>query len=264
MNMNDPKRFGWTIKPVEARTPEQVVAFLKGDVGEKGPPGERGVPGERGEKGERGGPGLDGQQGIRGEDGRDGKDGQRGARGPQGKPGEKGDAGPQGEPGINWRGSFRLGEAYEPDDAVEHDGSSWIATQRTKEIPPGSDWDVLAKRGRDGTGGGFVATNQDAMSYSPDADGTATLNLARVNEHRITMPAGNIAIALQNDRGAQKFIVSITQDGVGSRTVTWFSTIRWAGGSEPTLTTTASKRDTFAFVRTGDATYDGFVVGKNI
>jgi hypothetical protein len=75
------------------------------------------------------------------------------------------------------------------------------------------------------------ATNPSAQTYTPSAAGTATLDLSLANEHRITMPAGNITIALSNATNAQKFLVSITQDGTGSRTVTWFSTIRWVGGS---------------------------------
>lgn len=108
------------------------------------------------------------------------------------------------------------------------------------------------------------ATNPTAQTYSPAGAGTATLDLSLANEHRITMPAGNITIALSNATNAQKFIVSILQDSVGTRTVTWFTTIRWAGGAAPTLTTTASKRDTFVFIRTGANTYDGFVVGQNV
>lgn len=108
------------------------------------------------------------------------------------------------------------------------------------------------------------ATNPSAQTYSPSAAATATLDCSLGNEHRITMPAGNITIAVSNDTNAQKFIVSILQDATGSRTVTWFSTIRWAGGTTPTLTTTASKRDTFGFIRTGSGTYDGFIIGQNI
>ena len=108
------------------------------------------------------------------------------------------------------------------------------------------------------------ATNPTAQTYSPSAAGTATLDLSLSNQHYITMPAGNITIALSNDTNNQIFIVSILQDATGSRTVTWFSTIRWAGGSTPTLTTTASKRDTFGFIRTGSGTYDGFIIGQNI
>ena len=78
------------------------------------------------------------------------------------------------------------------------------------------------------------------------------------------MPAGNITIAISNETVGQVFLVEITQDGTGSRTVTWFTTIKWAGGSAPTLTTTGAKRDTFGFRVTGTDTYDGFEVGKNV
>ena len=102
------------------------------------------------------------------------------------------------------------------------------------------------------------------VNYAPAAAGTATLDLSVGKDHRITMPAGNITIALSNEASGSIFMVHITQDAVGSRTVTWFATIRWVNGTVPTLTTTASKRDTFGFVRTGVDTYDGFIVGKNI
>lgn len=105
---------------------------------------------------------------------------------------------------------------------------------------------------------------QGYATYTPSAAGTATLDCAADNRHSITMPAGNITIALSNVTVGQIFIVEITQDSVGSRTVTWFSTIRWAGGSAPTLTTTANKRDSFGFICTGSGTYDGFVIGFNI
>ena len=66
-------------------------------------------------------------------------------------------------------------------------------------------------------------------------------------------------------RRIDQAIVRILQDSVGSRTVTWFTTIRWAlGGTAPVLTTTASKADTLGFEVTGAATYDGVIVGSNI
>lgn len=108
------------------------------------------------------------------------------------------------------------------------------------------------------------ATNPTAQTYSPSSGGTATLDLSLGNQHRIQMPAGNITIALSNDTNSQIFTVRIKQDGTGSRTVTWFSGISWATGTVPTLTTTANKADMFIFVRTGSATYDGFIVGQNI
>lgn len=123
-------------------------------------------------------------------------------------------------------------------------------------------------KGASGTNNGAILLQSayvtTAQTYSPSAGGTATLDLALSNEHRITMPAGNITIDLSSPQNSQKFMISITQDSGGSRTVTWFTTIKWAGGNAPTLTTTANKRDTFGFVRTGSGTYDGFIIGLNV
>lgn len=103
------------------------------------------------------------------------------------------------------------------------------------------------------------------QTYTPSIAGTATLDCSLGNVHHITMPAGNITIALSNTTAGQCIIIRILQDGTGSRTVTWFTTIKWAGGSAPTLTTTASKADTFGFeVTTAGSAYDGYVVGQNI
>jgi hypothetical protein len=99
--------------------------------------------------------------------------------------------------------------------------------------------------------------------YTPGTGATVTID-ARVMNHQITMPAGNITIAVSNATNGLKFFVHITQDGVGGRTVTWFSTIRWAGGTAPILTTTASKRDVLGFFSTSSNTYDGYLVGLNI
>lgn len=103
-----------------------------------------------------------------------------------------------------------------------------------------------------------------SQSYTPGVAGTATCDLSLANKHDVTMPAGNITVALSNVTTGQIFMISLTQDGGGSRTVTWFTTIKWAGGSAPTLTTTANKRDVFGFVCTGTNTYDGYVIGQNI
>jgi len=140
------------------------------------------------------------------------------------------------------------------------------ATGNAPEVSAtGGDTNIDLKLTAKGTGKVLQdAVYQTPQTHTPDAAGTATLDLSAGNEHRITMPAGNITIAISNETDGQKFIVSILQDGTGSRTVTWFSTIKWAEGTTPTLTTTANKRDTFGFIVTGTDTYDGFIVGQNL
>lgn len=97
-----------------------------------------------------------------------------------------------------------------------------------------------------------------------DTDGaTITFDIKKAALHRVTL-AGNRTLAVTNADVGRAFAVRLTQDGTGSRTVTWWSGISWAGGSAPTLTTTASKADWFGFIPTAAATYDGFIIGQNI
>lgn len=101
-------------------------------------------------------------------------------------------------------------------------------------------------------------------AHSPAAGATEDLDVSVGNIHHVTMPAGNITLTVSNETVGQCFIVEILQDGTGSRIVTWFSTISWAGGSAPVLTTIAGKKDVFGFRVTAEDTYDGYIVGQNI
>ena len=99
---------------------------------------------------------------------------------------------------------------------------------------------------------------------------TVTFDLNESNTHRVTL-GGNRTLAITNVSYGQKFTTRLTQDGTGSRTVTWFNNIHWAGGTAPTLTTTAHQTDVFGFICTAasgsvaqSGDFDGFVVGQNI
>lgn len=110
----------------------------------------------------------------------------------------------------------------------------------------------------------FQGSIQAFTSVNGTSGGTTTLDLSASNVHYITMPSGNTTIALSNVSVGQPFVIGITQDAVGGRTVTWFSTIRWPNNVVPTLTTTANKRDVFGFICTGSNTYDGFIMGGTL
>lgn len=92
---------------------------------------------------------------------------------------------------------------------------------------------------------------------------TITFDLATANIHTVTL-GGNRTLAVSNVSVGQVFALRLLQDATGSRTVTWFSTIKWSGGIAPTLTTTASKADLIGFVCTGSGTYDGCVIMNNL
>jgi len=102
------------------------------------------------------------------------------------------------------------------------------------------------------------------QTLKSDTDGsTVTFDLDESNIHSVTL-AGNRILALSNADVGQTFVIRLTQDATGSRTVTWFSTIKWVGGVTPTLTTTANKTDVFGFICTSGGNYDGFTVGQSL
>lgn len=112
---------------------------------------------------------------------------------------------------------------------------------------------------------GVVAVEGNTLNgYASNSDGaTITFNLGQANKHTVTL-GGNRILALSGVVTGQTFLIHLLQDGTGSRTVTWFSGISWAGGTVPTLTTTANKADVFGFLCTSSGVYSGFVIGQNI
>ena len=102
------------------------------------------------------------------------------------------------------------------------------------------------------------------QQYYPVATETVMLDLAKGNYHRVQMPAGNVTMGLSNQSVGQCFMIDIQQDSVGSRTVSWFATIKWAGGSAITLTTTSTKIDTVGIIITSTSNYQAYVVGQNL
>lgn len=110
-------------------------------------------------------------------------------------------------------------------------------------------------------------TNPTGATYAPASGAqTVAIDCASNNMHIVTGNASGTAITftIANATNNQPFIISILQGGTTVSTIAaWFATIRWAGGTAPTLTATLNKRDTFGFIRTGANTYDGFIIGQN-
>jgi hypothetical protein len=114
-----------------------------------------------------------------------------------------------------------------------------------------------------------VISNSDRVgaTYTPATGSqTVALDCASASLHLVTGHADGTAITftVANVTNNQSFVVAITQGAVVSTIAGWFATIKWVGGTTPTLTATANKRDYFGFVRTGSNTYDGFVIGQSI
>lgn len=85
--------------------------------------------------------------------------------------------------------------------------------------------------------------------------GTAdTIDWTAGNKQRSTL-TGNVTYTFTAPAGPCNLIFKLIQDGTGSRTATFPASVKWAGGTAPTLTTTASAIDIVSFYYDGTDYY---------
>lgn len=63
-----------------------------------------------------------------------------------------------------------------------------------------------------------------------------TLDWRDGNTQLLTL-TDNCTLTLSNPQNGARYLIALKQDGVGSRTVTWPSSVKWPAGAAPTLTT---------------------------
>lgn len=101
-------------------------------------------------------------------------------------------------------------------------------------------------------------------NITTDTDGaTITFDLDNNSIHQVVL-GGNRTLALSNVNVGQVFILRLVQDATGNRVPVWFTTIKWAAGSAPVLSTGANAVDVFGFICTSANNYDGFIIGQNL
>lgn len=96
--------------------------------------------------------------------------------------------------------------------------------------------------------------------YSLTDGATVAIDWDNSRVQTVTL-GGNRTFTFANPQVGGTYILIVKQDGTGTRTVTW-PTIKWAGGSAPTLTTTINKADIVGIVYDG-TDYFGVIVGQN-
>ena len=101
----------------------------------------------------------------------------------------------------------------------------------------------------------YVVTITDGATVTLDQSGGAN--------HAVTL-GGNRTLALTNPTVGQSVMLRAIQDATGSRTLTYPASIKWPGGTVPTLTTSATQSDWLGFkcVDASTPVYHGFVVGQ--
>jgi hypothetical protein len=105
-----------------------------------------------------------------------------------------------------------------------------------------------------------TVTNYVETPFTANSSTAITIALTNGTVQIITL-TGNATITMPTATSGKSFIMFLKQDGTGSRTVTW-STVKWAGGTAPTITSTASRQDIYSFFADGTNWY-GVTVGQN-
>ena len=106
----------------------------------------------------------------------------------------------------------------------------------------------------------------ETVSSPTISAGTLVLNLETSNIFTVSLNAAITTLTISNPPASGSggsFTLILTADGT-ARAVTWPASIKWAGGTAPTITSTSGKVDSFAFFSSdGGTTWQGYVGGQN-
>lgn len=158
---------------------------------------------------------------------------------------------------INAQGDLRFADS---------DSSHWVAFQAPATITTNVTWTLPSA---DGTSGQALSSNgSGTLSWASYAgldtaqtwtkgqrgeitaltDGaTITPDFADSNNFSVTLGGNRTLANPTNLTAGQSGCIWITQDGTGSRTLSYGSNWDFSGGTAPTLTTTASARDCLVY-----------------
>jgi hypothetical protein len=89
-----------------------------------------------------------------------------------------------------------------------------------------------------------------------------TIDLTNGSVQYLTL-TGNCTYTFPTPVAGKSFTLIQKQDGTGGRTVTWPASVKWPGGTAPTLTSTASKADKFIFTAVDGSSWLGSNGGQN-
>ena len=111
-----------------------------------------------------------------------------------------------------------------------------------------SDLSSKVSKAGDVVSGTLVVTSQSYGTVgSFTGSGVITLDFGANNNHVVTLEGNSTLAAPTSASGGQAGAVVIHQDGTGSRTLAYNAVFNFAGGTAPTLTTTASGVDVISF-----------------
>lgn len=113
------------------------------------------------------------------------------------------------------------------------------------------------------TAAGFRSASGASYGFRTTSSGSnVTVDASTTNHHRHTL-SGSGTITISNMQDGQRLLIEQLQDGTGGRALAFSGVAAWAGGTTPTFTTTANRKDLLGFVKCGTDVI-GVVIGQNI
>ena len=140
-----------------------------------------------------------------------------------------------------------------------------LASGDTVTLPAGSVIEGVTPTGATGTGKAvfntaptFIGTKETKVAMAAnDVDLSAGNYFTKTISTTTTLTVSNVPTT----GTAVSFILDLTNGGAG--TITWWTGMKWAGGTAPTLT--SSGRDVLGFfTHDGGTTWTGLVLGKDV
>tara|TARA_Y100000590_G_scaffold258520_2_gene290176 strand:- start:14766 stop:15422 length:657 start_codon:yes stop_codon:yes gene_type:complete len=123
------------------------------------------------------------------------------------------------------------------------------------------------------------AVNQPIANAEAEPENAVVdIDLSKGNYFEVTLGAAVTDVDFTNGQDGQRFVVRFEQPAGANYAIAWTAvthdqdgggspaavTMRWAGGTTPTMTATNGKADTYGFIVRDENKFDGYVIGQNI
>ena len=97
----------------------------------------------------------------------------------------------------------------------------------------------------------------DATEFDNGNSGTSDTIVISAGHFQKSTLTGNVTFTFTAPTGPTRIQLRLIQDGTGSRSVTWPGTVKWEGGTAPTLSTSAASVDIITITFDGTNYYGG-------
>jgi hypothetical protein len=151
--------------------------------------------------------------------------------------------------GMDWKGNWATSTVYKINDIVNSGGSVYVAVTDHTSGTFSSDSAYWATFANAGTVYATQTLTDGATVNWDHAFGNVALWAI----------AGNRTVAAPTNLAVGSSALRLTQDGTGSRTVTWNAIFKWSAGAAPVLSTAANAVDVLAFIYDGTNIYGSLV-----